>query len=437
VAVLLVVVGSMATYKFANDELSTHATVGLGISISFGLVVTCVQCLGTLAQLNLSWGEMTTPFFDFASVFTLSPSAFEMSCITKDPVASYLSLVTAPYVLVLVFGFLHVTSQLVPARAWKACYTCNSICHAIQSVAIAVAHIVSIPFQCYTHPNGKQSVIQFAMVLCHETSAHGVMVGAAIVLALTILAPFVALNLFGALFGPKWGSSRLVMFRFLFYRFRPDVWWWGIIFLMRQVLLAFTPAVMPDDPYAQIILVSVILAVYLGGSAAWWPWKSNELSLFDLVSGLFVMTIIIAAGATVETTQPGGYDILSFVMLGSLGVSVGALVLYSAWQAKTKGLRGEFTVASKCATLAADWQSLCKAVSELAPENCLQLLNELNSHDKWALQQTLTSLQEHGKFLSSCDTSPRIRSKGKHGTFKLSSDELGVEHVSTSAVVMV
>merc|ERR1719162_600656 len=106
-----------------------------------------------------------------------------------------------------------------------------------------------------------------------------------LLLIATFIAPFLAMTFWANWTAPSKSvnmkMSHLVRWRFLFYRFRPSMWWWGSVIAIRQLLLAFTPMVQPDDPYAQIMYTSSVLLIYIAAASFTWPWKSHELSLIE------------------------------------------------------------------------------------------------------------------------------------------------------------
>lgn len=53
--------------------------------------------------------------------------------------------------------------------------------------------------------------------------------------------------------------------RFLFFRFRPDYWWYGVWFILRGPLLAIPVAVFTDLPQVQTFIMTVVLETGLRG----------------------------------------------------------------------------------------------------------------------------------------------------------------------------
>merc|ERR1711988_1817564 len=89
----------------------------------------------------------------------------------------------------------------------------------------------------------------------------------------------------------------LVRFRFLCGMFRPDVWWWGSVFSVRQVLLAIAPSIAVDDPNVQVVYVITVLVIYIGLVCSYRPWRASELNILD-ASSCTILVLFIAAQST-------------------------------------------------------------------------------------------------------------------------------------------
>jgi len=125
-----------------------------------------------------------------------------------------------------------------------------------------------------------------------------------------VVFPFIAVGLWATYKAWAYASSalesldkqekHLAYFRYIFFRFRPDVFWWSIPLNFRQLLLAFAPTLAPNDPSAQVLYVVFILVAYVAATCAFWPWKSHELNVLDICSASTLALLI----TTVYTTSP-------------------------------------------------------------------------------------------------------------------------------------
>jgi len=137
-------------------------------------------------------------------------------------------------------------------------------------------------FQCYEHPNGRYSLRSSPDVLCDSQTWQDLVVAAIIAIlvfcggALTL---FSYINLkapscfHDEVFRKKW--------RFLFMRFRPSVWWWGTLLLLKGVWLNLTTVIFTEG-HLQIIWLTFAHIAYLLACFALLPWRSLGVAALDV-----------------------------------------------------------------------------------------------------------------------------------------------------------
>ena len=90
---------------------------------------------------------------------------------------------------------------------------------------------------------------------------------------------FLALCAFAAFRVPHWSATEqhhlVRCFRFLVFRFRLDSWWFGVPLLCRGPLISLPIVLFTDYQSIQCILVTTILAAFLGIQTMAWPWKAQ------------------------------------------------------------------------------------------------------------------------------------------------------------------
>ena len=97
--------------------------------------------------------------------------------------------------------------------------------------------LVLLPFMCYDHPNGQQSVLKYSSTLCGSADHISMTIIGASLFVLSL--SFFALCCFAARQAPSWSmgspsvAARLTGIVFLIQRFRPSKWWFGLILLAR------------------------------------------------------------------------------------------------------------------------------------------------------------------------------------------------------------
>lgn len=115
----------------------------------------------------------------------------------------------------------------------------------------------------------------------------------------------------------------LVQTRFLFFRFRPERYYWGVIICFRSFLLAIAVTLMPqfmeflgDGSYSssgsvaalQAWCVCVVLMAALLAQVSFWPWKNDALNFLDtslLTCLLFFGIVMLSLAPRRDTTRYG------------------------------------------------------------------------------------------------------------------------------------
>jgi len=201
--------------------------------------------------------------------------------------------------------------------------TVNVMAHILQFSFTPMLCIALVPWMCYSHPNGSKSLTKFPEVVCGSTD-HIVMLSAGRLLLLCAVA-FYATAACCIWMVPNFASVGQIGFlkalRFLLFRFRPDAWWWGLVMMLRSLLMSLAPVLATDDPRMQMIIVSSVLVIFLSLQIYSWPWKVPLLNVLDaLISvGLIMVVAITGSIITVDESKASNtraYDMLLVFILG-------------------------------------------------------------------------------------------------------------------------
>ena len=144
--------------------------------------------------------------------------------------------------VLIAFPILGVITKFIPTLRrrgldWKFMKTVNVMGHFLQTASTTMASFGLLPFMCYDHPNGQQSVLKYSSTLCGSADHVSMTIIGASLLVLSLT--FFALCCFAARQAPSWSmgsasvAARLTGIVFLIQRFRPSKWWFGLILLAR------------------------------------------------------------------------------------------------------------------------------------------------------------------------------------------------------------
>mmetsp|Transcript_8294 Transcript_8294/g.14483 ORF Transcript_8294/g.14483 Transcript_8294/m.14483 type:complete len:1266 (+) Transcript_8294:77-3874(+) len=315
-------------FYLSNAPLAVNAGHKQDFAIFVGLVVTVLQIFGVLKQLQIQWPmEMGSFLGSSSEIFTFR---FSFSCAVGDSaIAQYFTQALIPYFLIAMTAVLGIASKFVARAfekewmAWSLSKCLNVVGQVLQALFIAFCDIMARPMRCYDHPNGKQSLVDFPEVVCWESREHIFLVIIAAGIFLFFILPYVSWCVWGCLKAPsktfQKDTAFLESFRFLFYRFRPDCWWWGLVFLVRQTCLAFAAVVPSSNAHAQLFYTGGILMIYGYFLSMFWPWISTELSIVDFGTCLVLILLLLCSSQFLPVAAEAGRVSLVVALLMVLG----------------------------------------------------------------------------------------------------------------------
>jgi len=178
-----------------------------------------------------------------------------------------------------------------------------------------------VPFMCYRHPAGSESVLKYSDVFCNSAE-HALMqlLGIAV---LAMSGAFLTSCFFFAWKAPSWSGKAIQGgVRFLIFRFRPNVWWFGLVRFTRGPLLSMPAVAAPNMPAVQFVCLLGILLLSLQLQIWYLPWKAPILNLVDGVTNL-LLVMLLASGLGRLGPDPGGGP----AVLDSLAAAISAMMM--------------------------------------------------------------------------------------------------------------
>jgi len=360
------------------------------------------------------WPGAAVNILEVGSFFTVNPKALSVQCVVgQEAAVSYLLQALAPLILATVMVLLYMGSTVLHAAvstisAWEFNKALNSLGQVYTVIFIILATTVSVPFVCYSHPNGEASVIRYPWVLCGSSDQSPLVIISILQLVLFLL-PYISLCVYsnqqvvkiqGQHAGVR-GLAGLVLgrsptdvqtrFRFLMYRFRPDRWWWGNVFMTRQVLLAFSPLVPANDPHAQALAVCIILVVYAVYAGSYWPWKANVLNMLDITHCVVLAFFVVCGTAFMDKSESTeGYSVIMIVCFTTVISSVFIVGGKALFLIAKHGRSHDFSFGAATTTvpagLAKSWKQVIDIASGLTEQETGVLMVLMNQYDWSTLQ---------------------------------------------------
>ena len=175
---------------------------------------------------------------------------------------------------------------------------------------------------------GEYSLVKYPDVFCGSRDHGNMALVGVVVLCVAIL--FVVYYIWVISVAPRLaGHEAIAMLRFALQRFRPDMWWYGLLVLIRGLLFSFPAVVASNIPNLVVVLMFSVQLIYVLTVAWFTPWKARLLNLVDCITGgLFVLLlasaleIVEAEAATTNPVRSGAI----FAMVGVMSLMVLGLV---------------------------------------------------------------------------------------------------------------
>eukprot|EP00927_Polykrikos_kofoidii_P057060 TRINITY_DN5116_c0_g1_i6.p1 TRINITY_DN5116_c0_g1~~TRINITY_DN5116_c0_g1_i6.p1 ORF type:complete len:1108 (-),score=119.93 TRINITY_DN5116_c0_g1_i6:125-3157(-) len=338
-------------YVSSNDKLKDGASNSLTVTSIIALALMYAQVLAIFPQLDLTWPAVLADTMKPLAIVLLSPDSFVgVDCLSPASTTAYMLRCLPPFLCVAAVMFMACISQaagyIKADLRWEWDKTLNTTGQLLQSVFVGITLLVSQPFQCYSHPTGDQSLSISSNVICWSPD-HTPIVTLGLVVAAMFVIPFLATCL--------WASRQIVAtstsqhnqlarrFRFLFYRYRPDVWWWGIAHLVRMTLYAFSPSLPADEPHLQLMWMHVVSVVYLGAVCHFWAWKNPMLNMLDVFISSQIGVITICATAFLsKPADSSAYTSFAMMSLWTVVLHILMCLGVCMYWTKQSGLFGKF-----------------------------------------------------------------------------------------------
>lgn len=403
---LLLITLAVGTYYVANSPLSNDTSTLLSVCIAAGLLLTCVQTLSVFGSMNVDWPAAFDAVLAFVRVFAFDVTQLRLACVAGNPpsTAKYMMLEMVPFAVVVLYFFLFLLGKVCERLEMEYDKMINTIGQLLQALYIVVAMNTLIPFQCYRHPNRSSSVREWAYELCDlESAEYESLLGMAVLF--TLFYPVALLG--GTVFLTRRAVHSvqdrrvLVRYRFLLFRFRPELPNWSGVYLLRNLLICIIPVMSPDDSTVQTVLMTTLLMTFLVLQVHFWPWRTRMLNVLDTVMLAALLLVISAGQAFVPMPEDKTFSTVmimaAFAMVGLLlagyvshGLTV-VLLTKGGCQAssidveRTRRLRRKETLSKR-------WRTYVFAMDSVDEENHEDFVANLMEHDLDCLEKFMEIL---------------------------------------------
>ena len=268
--------------------------------MALDLMLNILQNLGILSFVPIEWPEGLRKLLEFSQVFVLNLKS-SVNCISINDFEHYLVLAAGFFgVAVILPGLGCLTHSLScltrRGLSWEYYRTICVIGKIYQSLFVSMCSVGLSPFMCYSHPNGEHSVLKYPNILCNSPE-HGMMQLSGAAVLILALSHFVLCS-WASHLAPNWSINapgRLGIIAFLMANFQPSSWWFGLVVLVRGVLLSLGQVLTPDDQGLQLLIMMFVLCASMCLQLWFLPWKLPLLNLVDALSTFFLLGLLAIA----------------------------------------------------------------------------------------------------------------------------------------------
>ena len=349
---------SKSKKSFGNDAVL--------LGLVFGQLLAYSQIFAVLGTLGINWPNEISWALDVLRIFSFNLQLFMPACLFGkwefELEFLFGTLLPAAFVLLYMAGFWattlikklnqHVHTGIKTAdldvvfstsgRAWMVFH-------------VAILKQVTRVFECYEHPDGEKSILEFPYVVCFG-ARHNAMLPVAIILLITYCVWVFGYLCWVVQVAPKrFGEPRFFSrHNFLLLKFRPDRWYWCVPIFLRNTVLCFIVLAVPDYPLLQTMFFNLLMVFFLAITLAFMPWREPSNNTLEIALALILVVFTLAALPLVPYKQDL-LGVLVFLMVSSLiceGCVIVRVVGQIAWNG-WKQIQGKRTPETKPTTVQA------------------------------------------------------------------------------------
>jgi len=146
-------------------------------------------------------------------------------------------------------------------------------------------------WECNENPAADRTLAKYKDVVCSSDEHNEVLPAMAFGLIFYVFG-FYCACLHSAYVAPQlWTTvSFRERWKFMLTRWRPDTYYWGVMVMTRNLLVAFS-GVISDAPRVQLVYVVCVVVVAFSVTGVYQPWRSAVLNHYDVASSI-VLTFI-------------------------------------------------------------------------------------------------------------------------------------------------
>lgn len=295
-AVVMVIIYFMALPEAGKEEL----TATMEVATVFALLVLLFQVASLYGRLDIPWGHPLDDILKMCRVFALDFGILQLDCaLGFNYVWRFIFGSAFPMLGALVYFFSALALQRAgyvdaPLRCW------NAVGMIFQGLFIGFLLHGIKPFLVYEHPNGELSMVSGPEIRV-GTSDHDELAACGVVHLIVYGGGFMAYCSYAcwqlhrrAQGRDARGVRAVLWYHFLVFKFKPSRYYFGLIALMRSLIIAVVP-ILVSSPHVQIVLLQCVVCSYLVTHTLLWPYRFSLHNFVDLSTSAAMVSLTTGA----------------------------------------------------------------------------------------------------------------------------------------------
>jgi len=330
-----------------NRDVLMQQKGNFNLIVIGGVFLTALQTTIVFNQLSMEWADPLKSAMVVSSLAGFDLGSMKLGCyLPFDPVMKFLTRqMVAPIalpILLLTISCKKLTSKETVRVDVEFANAAGTI---FSAFFISVVTTSVDAFVCYDHPSAAagSSVTIEPSVLCWDDVRHIRMVVVAVLAFLLVPTTFLVSCCYAVKKYPSVMSKHddrqrwfAHTFRFLFFRFRPDAYFYGLLLLMKNMTLCLIPASFSGKVGIQVLLICGIIVSFGMFQATTQPFRAKFVNKMDsLTSTLLILILHCGILRTELAVNKNDIAVLSTIAVGTflilLIVTAGISIKAKLW----------------------------------------------------------------------------------------------------------
>eukprot|EP00443_Scrippsiella_acuminata_P042323 CAMPEP_0115362042 /NCGR_PEP_ID=MMETSP0270-20121206/102507_1 /TAXON_ID=71861 /ORGANISM="Scrippsiella trochoidea, Strain CCMP3099" /LENGTH=1452 /DNA_ID=CAMNT_0002784613 /DNA_START=28 /DNA_END=4385 /DNA_ORIENTATION=+ len=286
-----------------NRDMIHQTRWAVGVMVSLACLFAAIQTTSVYLALNMKWMEPLASLMKALSILTFDLSHVKKECsMSIDPVSQQLARQLIPPIFLTYIALVLVVKRRFAPVTHLAPEFLNTAGTILMNFFVSICISVFDPLVCYAHPGvrGYTSMRSDPSVLCFNSREHTAMLVIGIAACVLTPLPFLSTAIFAVWKYPRYVAMHdiafMKAFRFLFFRFEPSAYFFGVALLLRNLLICLVPVMIRNDAAAQILAAAALMIVWIVSQCLLRPWRNSAANTLDgAMSGCILLVLVCGA----------------------------------------------------------------------------------------------------------------------------------------------